>query len=145
MKYDSLLRSRRIHREKVSREEIKQALLRAERDIETAGKIFDESRDWSFSIAYNAALQASRAYIFSQGYRPSSRDSHKNTFAFMKIAFGKKHGNLVSYFDRMRVKRHEAVYETAGIITDTEAENLLARAEEFVELVRKKLAVSDHK
>lgn len=44
MKYDELLRSRRIRRERISRAEIDQALQRAARDLKTARKIMAE--DW---------------------------------------------------------------------------------------------------
>ena len=74
----------------------------AQRDLRTARKVIGEDRDWGFAIAYNAVLQASRAYMFSQGYRPASTEGHRNTLAFMRIALGKKQERLVGYFDRMR-------------------------------------------
>jgi uncharacterized protein (UPF0332 family) len=98
-----------------------------------------EDWDWAFAIAYDAVFQASRAYMFAQGYRPASAESHKNTFAFMRLAMGKGYGRLVGYFDRMRVKRHRAIYDVAGLITETEARNLFAKAEDFVKLVRERL------
>ncbi|MBU4222184.1 MAG: hypothetical protein KKA10_11315 [Euryarchaeota archaeon] len=35
-------------------------------------------------------------------------------------------------FDRMRRKRHSAVYDSVGTISRTEAENALSRAEKFI-------------
>jgi len=35
-------------------------------------------------------------------------------------------------FDRMRRKRHTAVYDTVGSISRAEAENALSRAEKFI-------------
>jgi len=90
MKYDDLLRSRRIHREELSREQIYQALDRAERDLKTARILMGQDWDWGFAVAYDAVLQASRAYMFAQGFRPASNESHKNTFAFMRLAMGKE-------------------------------------------------------
>jgi len=139
MKYDELLRSRRIRKERISKREVQQALKRAERDLKAARKVMAEDWDWGFAIAYNAVLQASRAYMFARGYRPASAESHKNTFAFMRVAMGKKYETLIRYFDRMRVKRHRAIYDVAGLITETEAKSLFAKAGEFVRLVRKKL------
>ena len=77
--------------------------------------------------------------MFAQGFRPSSSESHKNTFAFMRLAMGKDHEELMTYFDRMRNKRHQAIYETAGLITETEARNILEKAESFVTLIREEL------
>ena len=141
MSFDEFLRSRRIRRESVSRDEVHRALELADRDLQVAEGLLDEDRrDWGFAIGYNAVLQASRAYMFSQGYRPASAESHKNTLAFMRIALGQEHRTLVTYFDRMRRKRHQAVYDQVGLISEREARDLLARACEFVALVRELLA-----
>ena len=62
--HEELLRAGRIREEKVSRAEIDRALERAARDLKTAGKIIEEDPDWGFAVAYNAVLQASRAFMF---------------------------------------------------------------------------------
>lgn len=139
MKYDELLNSRRIRTEKVSRAEIKHAIERAMRDLKTARTLMTHDWDWGFAVAYNAVLQASRAYMFAQGFRPASSEGHKNTFAFMRLALGKEYESLIAYFDRMRNKRNQAVYEVAGLITETEARNVLQEAENFVEMIRERL------
>ena len=139
MSYDELLRSRRIRKERISKKEARQALARAERDLGAARAMMAEDWDWAFAIAYDAVFQASRAYMFARGYRPASAESHKNTFAFMRLAMGKECGTLLRYFDRMRVKRHRAIYDVAGLITETEARNLFEKAEGFVKLVREEL------
>lgn len=139
MKYDTLARTGRIRKEKVSRTEVRRALDRAERDLKTARMIMAADWDWGFAVAYNAVLQASRAYMFAQGYRPASAEGHKNTFAFMRLAMGADFEELITYFDRTRNKRNQALYDVAGLITETEARNLLKKAIEFVAIIRKKL------
>jgi len=57
----------------------------------------------------------------------------------MRIAMGKGYEEMIGYFDRMRKKRNQAIYDVAGLITQTEARNLLAKAEGFVEHIRGKL------
>jgi len=140
MKYDKLLKSRRIRKARVSKNEIRRALERANRDLRTARLIMAEDWDWAFAVTYNAVLQASRAYIYAQGYRPATAEGHKNTFAFMREAMGKRYEDLITYFDRMRNKRHQAIYDIAGLITETEAQNLFAEAIKFVKLIEKRLA-----
>jgi uncharacterized protein (UPF0332 family) len=140
MNLEELLQEGRIHKEKISILEIQRALARAERDLKTARKIMAEDWDWGFAVTYNAVLQASRAYMFAQGYRPSHGEGPKNTFAFMKTAMGKKYEDLMSYFDHMRNKRNQAIYDVAGLITETEARNLFSKAAEFVKLIRPSLA-----
>ena len=139
MSYDELLRSRRIRRENVSQAEVQAAMDLAERDLRVARQMADQELDWAFVIGYNAVLQASRAYLFSQGFRPASADSHKNTLAFMQVALGEEHRRLVAYFDRARKKRHRVVYDQAGAVSEREVHDLLARAEEYIALVRQGL------
>ena len=98
-----------------------------------------EDWDWAFSIAYNAVLQSARAFMFSRGYRPAAEQGHKNTFAFMRAAFGKDLASTIGYFDRMRKKRNQAIYDVAGLITEKEARAILKNAVEFVDIVKKKI------
>jgi uncharacterized protein (UPF0332 family) len=137
MAIDALLRSGRIRRETISPAEVREALKLADRDLRVARKLMGEELDWGFTVAYNAVLQAGRAFMFAKGYRPASTEGHKNTFAFLAAALGPEHADLMSYFDRMRNKRNQAVYGMAGRIAETEARSLLAKATEFVKLVRR--------
>jgi uncharacterized protein (UPF0332 family) len=137
MAIDDLLRSGRIRREAVSAAEIRQALRLADRDLRVARKLMAEEPDWGFAVAYNAVLQAARAFMFARGYRPASAEGHKNPFAFLGTALGKEHTDLVSYFDRMRNKRNQAMYAMAGRIAETEARNLLTKATEFVRTIHR--------
>ncbi len=108
----------------------------AERDIRNARTMIGQDWDWGFAIAYNAVLQACRAYIYAQGYRPASNEAHKNTFAFMREALGEEQAEMIGFFDRMRAKRNRAVYDVAGLITEQEARNLLRQAVGFVKMIR---------
>lgn len=139
MSYEELLNARRIRRETISADEVEAAMQRAQRDLKTARHIMPEDWDWGFAIAYDAVLQASRAYMFSRGFRPASAEGHKNVFAFMHEALGGEYDDVVAYFDRMRVKRNRAIYDVAGLITAKEAEGLFARACDFVALIRDRL------
>ena len=136
---EDLLKSRRIYKQEVSSEDIKMILQRAEHDLKIAQKIMPEDWGWVFVVAYNAVLQASRAFMFSKGYRPASFEGHKNTFLFMKTAMGSEHEVLITYFDRMRIKRHQAVYDISGVITETEARSFFKKAEDYVALIREKI------
>jgi uncharacterized protein (UPF0332 family) len=43
----------------------------------------------------------------------------------------------VLYFERMRRKRHRAVYDLAGTISLTEAKNAVSRAEKIIKQIQK--------
>lgn len=139
MTFDDLLKSGRIRRERISQREVQQALQRAERDLKTARKVMASDWDWGFAITYDAVLQASRAYMFANGYRPASAEGHKNTLAFMRAAMDSDYQEMIAYFDRMRIKRNQAIYDVAGLISETEARHLFKSATEFVALVQRTL------
>jgi len=139
MKIDELLKKRRIHRHRASPEEIERLLELADRDIRMARITMAEDWDWAFSIAYNAVLQSARAYMYSRGFRSAAEQGHKNTFAFMRAALGDELASTISYFDRMRKKRNQAIYDVAGLITEKEARAILKNAVKFVNIVKKKI------
>lgn len=70
MDLEELLKTGRVHKEKISSQEVQRALVRAERDLKTARKIMADDWDWGFSITYNAVLQASRALCLPRAIAP---------------------------------------------------------------------------
>lgn len=94
----------------------------------------NQNYDWAFNIAYNSILQAVRALMFSKGYRASSRNSHIATVKFAEIFLDETD---VLYFDRMRRKRHKSVYDVAGAISLTEAENAILKAEKITKEIKR--------
>lgn len=139
MTLDELLRERRIYRQKIASADILAAIARAENDIDSAQYMLERDRDWAFSIAYNSVLQAPRAVMFCRGFRPSSHEGHKNTFAFLRAVTEEDQRTLVDFFDRMRVKRYQTVYETPGLISRIEAETLIEQAQSFITWVKNEL------
>lgn len=113
----------------VDPKKVNDSLELAKRDLKVARGMLDENCDWAFTITYNSMLQSIRSLMFSKGYRPSSDAGHVAAVRFAKL-FMKE--DDVILFDRMRRKRHIAVYDTAGVISRTEAENALTRAEKFI-------------
>lgn len=142
MNYKYLLEQNKIKPINATSGEIKEILSLADRDIKMAEFVISQDWDWAFSIAYNASLQASRAFMYSKGYRPSSNQGHKNTFEFMKKALGDDYANLIGFFDRMRPKRNKAIYDVSGLITETEVKELLKKSKEFVEIIKNELRKS---
>jgi len=65
--------------------------------------------------------------------------AHKNTFEFMRKSLGEECVDLISFFDRMRPKRNIAIYDTAGIITETEVKELFKKIERIRRDYQKKL------
>lgn len=129
MDTDELERAGIIKRLPIDEKKVSDALDLAKRDLKAARNIMEDNCDWAFSIAYNSMLQSTRALMFSKGYRPSSDAGHVSAIRFAKLFL--KEDDVIM-FDRMRRKRHTAVYGSVGTISRTEAENALSRAEKFI-------------
>ena len=139
--YEKLLDSELIKPFKASAPQIRNRIKLAKRDIKVARKTMAHDRDWAFSIAYNAILQATRALMFAEGFRPSSGEGqHKAAVQFAEIVLGEKFQNEIHIFDKMRSKRHRVIYDVSGLVSQAEARQALDFAVRYVEMVEKILA-----
>jgi hypothetical protein len=118
-----------------STEEIRNLLGVADRDLcdcQAAGL----SADWRMNIAYNAALQAATAALAVCGYR-ASRDSHHyriiQSLAYTIVA----EIELIAQLDKFRKKRNIGGYEQAGLVSDAEADEMIALAQRLRKEVEK--------
>lgn len=109
-----------------SPEEIVSLLAIVERDLANAA-IRGLSADWKLNIAYNAALQAATAALAASGYRAAREQHHYRTIQSLAHTLG---WNLtrVNQIDRFRKKRNIGGYETAGLVSDREALEMLQLA-----------------
>ncbi len=130
MSYERLLREGRIRPHRTNRQEIASLFRVVERDL-TDASITVLSADRRFATAYNAALQAVTAVMYTEGYRAQSIGHHSTVFEFLKEAVGLDIVPLADYFDDCRRKRNVTDYVGAGSISVTEAEDLLQEAREF--------------
>lgn len=126
---DDLERQGLVRKLPVDRKKVDDALAHARRDLSTATTILANDQDWAYTIAYNAVLQAGRALMFSKGYRPDGANQHVAVVRFAELFL---ETNDAITFDRMRRKRNSSVYDTAGTITESEAEFALEQAEILV-------------
>jgi len=110
----------------VDRKKIRDAMALAHRDAKTSRAILANDCDWAYTIAYNAILQAGRALMFAHGYRPDGANQHIAVVKFAGLYLEEKDAIV---FERMRRKRHSSVYDTAGAISETEAEFAVDQAE----------------
>ena len=112
----------------------------AKRDIKAAEAMLAIDRDWAFSMAYNAVLQATRALMFANGFRPAAGEGqHKTAVEFAEIALGEKFHDDIYIFDKMRSKRHRVIYDALGLVSIEEARQAFAFAVRFVKEVEQLL------
>ena len=140
MGLNDLEKQGRIRRIPVDKIQVKKALELCRRDLEAAEmNLKNDMVDWSFSISYNSILQACRALMYAYGYAPSSDDSHKATLEFVEYIFESQHSDIFPVLDRIRKKRHVAVYDEAGTVTSYEAKYALDQAKQITKLVEAKI------
>jgi uncharacterized protein (UPF0332 family) len=138
MTYEDLLHKGSIKQIKASSTQVLSRLALAKRDIHAAQSMMTIDRDWAFSMAYNAVLQATRALMFAKGFRPAAGEGqHKAAVEFAEIALGKKFQDEIYIFDKMRSKRHRVIYDVIGLVSEEEAAHAHDFATRFVNEVEK--------
>lgn len=88
------------------------------------------SADWRMNIAYNAALQVATAALAVCGYR-ASRDSHHYRVIQSLVYTVAAKNELIAELDQFRKKRNIGGYEQAGLVSDTEADEMIALAQKL--------------
>ncbi len=139
MDLSGLLKENRVRKINPNAVQAQECLAVARRDIKVAKNLLSEDFDWAFAAAYNAMLQSARAMMFSDGYSPVGENQHKIAVDYADVKLGAKYREKIELFDDMRKKRHKAIYEKAGAISEFEAKHAVETAEDFIEKVEKKL------
>ena len=114
-------------------EEISGLLSIVQRDLSDAGKGI--SADWSFGIAYNAALRLCTILLFAEGYRPERNLQHYRTIQALGLILGSETKADVEYLEVCRKKRNIIEYDAAGSVTAKDAAELREFAGELQERV----------
>ena len=120
------LRNRWIRRHRASRDEIGRLLAIADRDLEQS-QTPGLGPEWRFDIAYNAALQLATAALAAAGYQAERQNKHLRTLECLELVAGIDQ-DTVSFLDRCRRKRHVAIYDQIGTVSDHEADEMHATA-----------------
>ena len=139
MTWTQLLARNEVKRHKTSKKELDGLRAVIARDLADAS-LDGVSADRRFATAYNAALQAAKMAIACAGYRVASAGHHKISFDTIELAVGKVAGPYGDYFDRCRRKRNVIDYDDAFVATETEAQEIVAKARQFVAMVENWIA-----
>ena len=115
--------------EPTSRAEIANLLGIVSRDLEDAAASI--SADWRFGIAYNAALKLCVILLRAEGYRASHGLQHYRSIQAMTLILGPDKKADAAYLDACRVKRNKVEYDYVGGASDSDADELIAFADEL--------------
>jgi uncharacterized protein (UPF0332 family) len=100
MNYEKLLKDHLIKKQNPDLEQIKNQLKRARKDLTTADAVVPIDLTWSFAIAYHAMMRAGKALMFSRGYLPTTKNSHKTIMDFTGLILGDEYQDLVLRFSK---------------------------------------------
>lgn len=91
----------------------------------------------------HAVLQSARAWMFTEGFRPRGAESHAVVVEFVRESFKDRHAAEVALFDQMRRKRNRAIYETSGLISTNEAQQVVEFARKWVRIIEGEITGQD--
>ncbi|MBI1901941.1 MAG: hypothetical protein HYS13_12625 [Planctomycetia bacterium] len=128
-----------MQKHKTSRQELDDLREVVARDLKDA-EIPVLSSDRRFATAYNAALQLAKMAIACAGYRVTAKQHHEVTLRVVKFALGRTADPYSAYFESCRRKRNKLDYDAAGVISETESEELVEKVNEFCRLVERWIA-----
>jgi hypothetical protein len=105
----------------------------ADRDLKES-RVTGRGDDWRFNIAYSSAQNSARAALAAEGYRAIGKAAHFWTLRSLKHTIGAPE-DVIDKLDKFRKKRNQATYEHAGLVTETEVDEMIALAEWLLEKV----------
>jgi len=115
--------------------QIDRFLQSADKKLASAHKILALDEEASLEQAYEAMLKASLAFMFSHGVRPRSQPGHHIAIIeFVRQRTDKRHGRLLTVFDRLRRKRNTALYDDSGFVSHHDAEEAIGTAREYLDV-----------
>ena len=135
MNYGKLLKDKLIKRQKPNFRQIENQLQRSLKDLKTAKANLEIDLTWSFAIAYHSMIRAGRALMYSKGYLPTAKYSHKTIVECTRLILGAEYDNLIGRFNRMRRKRHDFIYDSKNHMSYHEAKTSLETAKKLIDRI----------
>jgi len=141
MIFENMLKDQLIKKQSPDLEQIKSQLKRARKDLLTAEAMVPIDQTWSYTIAYHAIIRAGRALMFSHGYLPTTKNSHKTIMEFLGHILGDEYHDIMLRFNRMRRKRHNFIYDSQNHTTVSEAKSAIKTARDLIDKVTNLISI----
>lgn len=140
--YAEYIEKKFLKKEEIGFDQIKSLTQGAESDLRDAKILYGArkslgiSEERYYTAAYTSMLKLARAVLFLNGLRPIDGRQHKTTIEVSGLILGDGFFKLISDFDTMRKKRNEFTYEPKFPLSEAEAKEAIASAEEFFTKVK---------
>jgi hypothetical protein len=112
-----------------NRHEIADLMAVVDRDL-AASKTPGLHNDWSFNIAYNAALQLATAALAASGYRAEHSSHHYRVIDSLSLTLGTD-AATIKKFNIFRKKRNISDYERSGAVSERDVEEIRLLADKL--------------
>ena len=111
-------------------------MMRARKDLTSAGVLAPHDLEGAYEFLYDCMLHTGLAYMSARAVQPDIRGKHKTVIDYMAHALPKKYESKIKFYDRMRKKRHQLIYEPGPMgCTEKEFTEAKSIAKEFLELI----------
>jgi len=120
-----------LRRHRTSRREVADLLAVAQRDLDDA-RVTGLSLDRRFATAYSGALQLATIVLAASGFRAAAqRGHHAVVWQALPEVMGHGVGETAVYFDSCRALRNTTDYDRAGVVSETEVDEVMRESEAF--------------
>lgn len=123
MTWTRFLKDGRVQRHTTSRNELNELRKAIERDLNDS-EVESLSADRRFGIVFSAAVLLARMAVACAGYRVKGSGQNYTCLKSLPLVLGEHIEPLASYLDDCRELRNAITYETAGMVSDSEAVEL---------------------
>ncbi len=128
---------KKLRRQHIDFEQIGRFLASAAKKLTAARKTLSIDEETAYQLAYESMLKGSLGFMLSLGFRPRSLPGHHVTIIeFAKEHLGEEFETIIGMFDRMRRKRHQAIYDVGGFVSTGEAQQALETAAKYLGIIR---------
>ena len=111
-------------------DEVRELFVVADRELHDA-RVAGVSTDGRFAHGCASALSSAAAALAAAGYRASKGGSHHHyVIQSLEYTLGIS-GAVIARLDKYRKKRNTTIYERAGAVSDAEAADMVAVAEDL--------------
>ena len=115
---------------------IQYLIKRAEQDLKTAKLIRKSDSAATYQLLYEGMLHTALAYMVSDGAQPDIRGKHKTVIDYVAFKLGAHHESNMEFYDRMRRKRHQLMYEPGPCAcTEKELDDAQKAVRGFIALI----------
>lgn len=128
----------RLIKHKVTKEELTAIYGVIGRNFKDAG-IKGLSSDQKYILSYQAAFEGGLALIKCHGYRPIKTGHHYTVWQCLKELLDEKERKAILLFENAAKKRSKLSYDTAGLASQKEADEMYKEAHDFTNRIEEEI------